>query len=66
MILVSNPVFKVKEFIEMVHYSVEGLLDDNIQDGRRLKGKTHYPHYSDYYGIKCYVVRVREFIKLLN
>jgi hypothetical protein len=38
MILMSNPVFKVKEAIEMVDYGVEGLLD-KIQDGRRLKGK---------------------------
>jgi hypothetical protein len=29
----------VKEFIEMVDYGVEGLLDNKIQDGRRLKGK---------------------------
>ena len=40
MSLVSNPVFKVKEFIEMVDYGVEGLLDNKIQDDRRLKGKT--------------------------
>ena len=37
-------VFKVKEFIEMVDYGVEGLLDDKIQDGRRLKGKTRIIH----------------------
>ena len=51
----------------MVDYGVEGLLDDKIQDGRRLKVKnSYYTHYIDYYGVKCYVVRVKEFIKLLN
>ena len=28
----------------MVDYGVEGLLDDKIQDGRRLKGKTRIIH----------------------
>jgi hypothetical protein len=32
-------VFKVKKFIEMVDYGVEGLLDNKIQDECRLKGK---------------------------
>jgi hypothetical protein len=53
----------------MVDYGVEGLLDNKIQDGRRLKGKqqnSSYPHCSDYCGVKCYVVRIKEFIKLLN
>jgi hypothetical protein len=31
--------FKVREFIEIVNYGVEGLLDNKIQDCRRLKGK---------------------------
>jgi hypothetical protein len=31
--------FKVKEFIEIVDYGVEGLLDNKIQDGCRFKGK---------------------------
>jgi hypothetical protein len=53
------------EFIEMVNVVVEGPIDNKIQDARRLKGK-HYPHSSDYYGIKCYVVRVNKFIKMLN
>jgi hypothetical protein len=53
----------------MVDYGVEGLLDNKIQDDRRLKGKqqnSYYPHYSDYCGVKCYVVVVKEFIKVLN
>jgi hypothetical protein len=45
MILVSNHVFKVKGFIEMVDYGVEGLLDNKIQDGRRLKGKQQNSYY---------------------
>jgi hypothetical protein len=28
----------------MVYYGVEGLLDDKIQDGRRLKGETLIIH----------------------
>jgi hypothetical protein len=32
-------IFKVKKFIEMVDYGVEALLDNKIEDGRRLKGK---------------------------
>jgi hypothetical protein len=40
MILVSTQdVFRVKEFIEMVNLVVEGLIDNKIQDGHRLKGK---------------------------
>jgi hypothetical protein len=53
----------------MVDYGVEGLLDNKIKDGRRLKGKqqnSYYPHYSDYCGAKYYVVRVKEFIKMLK
>jgi hypothetical protein len=53
----------------MVDYGVEGLPDNKIQDGRRIKANqqnSYYPHYSGYCGVKCYVVRVKEFIKLLN
>jgi hypothetical protein len=32
-------IFMVKKFIEMVDYGVQVLLDNKIQDGRRLKGK---------------------------
>jgi hypothetical protein len=39
MILVSNPVFR-KKLIEIhSRNGAEGLLDNKIQDGRRLKGK---------------------------
>jgi hypothetical protein len=37
---VKRYVLRVKEFIEMVKWAVEGLLDDKIQDGRHLKRKT--------------------------
>ena len=37
-------VFRVKEFIEMFDYDEEGLLDNKIQDDRRLKGKTLIIH----------------------
>jgi hypothetical protein len=52
----------------MVNQAVHGLID-KIQDGRRLKEKhqnSYYPHCSDYCGVACYVVRVKEFIKMLN
>jgi hypothetical protein len=46
----------------MVDYGVEGLLDDKIQDGRHLKGKTRIIHTISI----IMVSRVKEFNKLLN
>jgi hypothetical protein len=36
---VTPYVFKVEELIKIVHYVVEGLLVNKIQDGCNLKGK---------------------------
>jgi hypothetical protein len=49
----------------MVDYGVEGLLDNKIQDGRRLKGKTLIIHTIAIIMVSN-VVRVKEFIELLN
>ena len=62
-------VFMVKEFIKMVKQVVDGLINNEIQNGRRFKGKTaeiYYPHYSNHCGVKCYVFGVKEFIKMIN
>jgi hypothetical protein len=53
----------------MVDLVVEGLVDNKIQDDRRFKGKQNCfinPRYIDYCGVKCYVVTVKEFIKMFN
>jgi hypothetical protein len=55
----------------MVDLAVEGLTDNKIQDGRRLKGKSaelcymYYPHCIDYFGAKCYVFGIKEFLKTI-
>ena len=54
----------------MVNQVVDGLINNEIQNGRRFEGKTteisYYPHYSNHCGVKCYVFGVKEFIKLIN
>jgi hypothetical protein len=51
----------------MVNEVVDGLISNEIQNGRRFKEKTaelsYYPHYSNHCGVKCYVFGVKEFIK---
>jgi hypothetical protein len=45
-------------------------MDNEFQDGCRFKGKyaelCYYPHCIDYCGAKCYVVRVKKFIRLFD
>ena len=54
----------------MVNQVVGGQIDNEIQNGRRFKGKTaelsYYPHYSNRCGVKCYLFGVKEFIKMIN
>ena len=54
----------------MVNQVVDGLINNEIQNGRRFKGKTaeisYYPHYSNHCCVKWYVFGVKEFIKLID